>query len=293
MKTYHILAAICMMMSLSPGAETTAPAPPQASTVVDLMKMEQDARCGQVVVTCLVNGQPMRMMLDTGATHTVLHEESVARLRNVRWIDTSRMQFRGNSNQKPKLIQASLRVGPGRAPQHVAMVVNLGAVRSMMAEPIDGIVGMDILGSLPFTFDLRSGKMYWGSPEGATLVPLHGSRDDNGRMMIQVNCEGHSMELLLDTGSSVTRVYRNDWKPGTDREVVAQLGDVDTATRSRVMRGKAADLELAPGIISPQVSPLICPDEDRSMLGMDALQNQILVHLPGKNTFYGSFFLVR
>jgi hypothetical protein len=59
------------------------------------------------------------------------------------------------------------------------------------------------------------------------------------------------------------------------------------------MRGKAADLELSPGIISPQVSPLICPDDDRSMLGMDALQNQILVHLPGRNTFFGSFFLVR
>ena len=57
------------------------------SAPVDIMSMNRDSRCGQVLVTALINGVPMRMMLDTGATHTVLHEESVAKLGEVQWID--------------------------------------------------------------------------------------------------------------------------------------------------------------------------------------------------------------
>ena len=127
-------------------ADEPAPTTPQP---VDLLTMTQDARCKQVVVTCLINGQPMRMMLDTGATHTVLHEESATALKNARWIDTSQMQFRGNSSQRPKLLVAQLLAGPAESSEHPIMVMNLGAVRSMMAEKIDGILGMDILNAVP------------------------------------------------------------------------------------------------------------------------------------------------
>ncbi len=257
---------------------------------VDIMTMKRDSRCGQVLVTCLIGGQPMRMMLDTGATHTVLHEESVARLSNPRWLDTSGMKFRGNSTQRPKILIAPLQAGPAESPQHPIMVISLAAVRSMLAEPIDGILGMDVLGSLPFTFDLRSEECYWGVPAGAKLVPLYGRRDDNGRMFVQVQCCGKPLELLLDTGSSITRVYEDEWVPGKAKKIAAHLGDVDKAARAQVMAGKPADMELAPGVVLPGVAPIFCPRNDRSMLGMDALKGAVLIHLPGISDPYGSFF---
>ena len=273
-------------------AQTEAAVSAQAVSV-DLQTMKCDSRCGQVLVTCLINGKPMRMMLDTGATHTVLHKESAAALPNAQWLDTSKMTFRGNSSQRPEILMAELQVGDKHAPQHPIMVISLAAVRSMLAEPIDGILGMDVLGAMPFTFDMRSGKCYWGVLAGEPLLPLYGTRDDNGRLMVRVSCAGKSMELLLDTGSSITRVYAKDWKKGKGKKVDARLGDVDTATSRKVTTGVAAKMELVPGVNTATVAPIFCPNDDRSMLGMDALQGVVLVHVPGQSDGFGSFFVTR
>lgn len=292
MKSFLYLAGWVLLGTCTAVGET-APVVPARADSVDLQTMTRDSRCGQVIVTCLVNGKPLRMMIDTGATHTVLHKESAAALPNAQWLDTSRMTFKGNSSQRPEILLAELQVADKHAPQHPIMVVSLAAVRSMMAEPIDGILGMDVLGALPFTFDLRSGKCYWGVPEGQTLLPLYGTRDDNGRLMVRVSCAGKSMELLLDTGSSITRVYAKDWKKGKGKKVNARLGDVDTATSSTVTTGAAAQMELVPGVNTATVAPIFCPSDDRSMLGMDALEGVVLVHLPGQTVGYGSFFVTR
>ena len=266
----------------------------QAVKSVDLFSMVQDARCGQIVVSCLINGQPVRMMLDTGATHTVLHDESAARLQGLQWVDTSKMKFRGNSAQQPRIALGALHVAAEFAPQHAFMVVSLASVRSMMAEQIDGILGMDVLGALPFTFDQAAGKFYWGVPQSARLVPLYGRRDDNGRLMVDVSCKGQVMELLLDTGSSITRVHADRWLPGKCGVVVARLGNVDVASSRTVQKGQPADVELTPGVVVKQLMPIFCPANDRTMLGMDALSNVVLVHLPGApGNEFGSFFIAK
>ncbi len=261
--------------------------------LVDIMGMSRDARCGQVLVTALINGVPMRMMLDTGATHTVLHEESVAKLGEVQWVDTSKMQFRGNANQRPRLLVAPMQVGPGEAPMHPMMVLNLGAVRSMLAEPVDGIIGMDFLKFLPFTFDFRKNEFYWGSPADAALVPVPCVAEPSGRVHWQLSCAGREISLLLDTGSTVTRVRTADWAPGAAGEITAQIGDVNAAERQQLVEGKPGDLTVAPGVALKGVTPLLCSSEELTMLGMDALRHSVLVHLPAADTPGGIFLLAR
>lgn len=260
---------------------------------VDVMTMVQDARCKQIVVTCLINNQPMRMMLDSGATHTVLHTESAARLEGAQRIDTSAMQFRGNSQQRPEMLVASLLAGPATAPQHLFLVLDLSAVRGAMAEPIDGILGMDVLGSVPFTFDQRKNEFYWGVAPGTKMVPLRGKQDRFGRWMVQSVCQGKPLELLLDTGSSVTRVYEADWAPGTGEIIEAHVGDVDTAAQISVREGAAADLDVAEGMVLPGVKPIFGRPGEPPVLGMDALRGAVLVHLPTEESPYGAFFLVK
>lgn len=259
----------------------------------ELMSMSRDSRCGQVLITCLVNGQLMRMMLDTGATHTVLHDESAARLTDAEWLDTSKMQFRGNSAQRPKIMLGSLSAGPAKMPRHAFMVVSLAAVRSMMSEPIDGIIGMDVLGRLPFTFDGRKGEYCWGVPEGKVLVPLAGRRDENGRLFVELKLGRRAMELLLDTGSSTTRVYADEWRPGAVAGVLVKVSNVDKASQQKMIKGKPADLELVPGVVLRKVSPLFCGRQERSMLGMDVLSQVVLVHVPTQDSPFGSFFTIR
>ena len=264
-----------------------------AAPEADVMTMVQDARCKQIVVTCLINNQPMRMMLDTGATHTVLHKESAARLEGAQHIDTSAMQFRGNSQQRPEMLVASLLAGPATAPQHLFMVLDLSAVRGSMAEPIDGILGMDVLGSVPFTFDQRKKEFYWGLPTEGEPVPMFGAQDKFGRMWVAARCGGKTLHLLLDTGSSVTRVAAQDWAAGAAGAVSARVGDVDAAASLQITLGKPADLEVGKDVFLRGVEPMFGGDEAPPVLGMDALSGAVLVHVPTKDSPFGAFFLMK
>ena len=284
-----------MMLLVLPcmAADETQPQVSAQAEEVDIMSMKQDARCHQVVVTCLVNGAPMRMMLDTGATHTVLHEESAARVPQAHWVDTSKMKFRGNSAQQPKLLLANLQTGPAESENHPVMVMNLGAVRSMMAEAIDGIIGMDLLGQLPFTFDMRSKECYWGIPTGGEFVPLYAAPDGTGRFIVQARCQGKPVHMLLDTGSSVTRVFTAEWAPGQGKEIGAQIGNIDSASGIKVMEGNPGDLELGPGVSVQGVTPILCEPNDVPMLGMDGLKGAVLIHVPTAESPSGAFFLLK
>lgn len=290
MKMLYLLQSLLMVGLVAP---VNAEEPIAQAPVADLATMNQDARCKQVLVTCLINGVPMRMMLDTGATHTVLHEESAARVPSAQWIDTSQMNFRGNSSQHPKIMLASMLAGPAESPAHPLMVMNLGAVRSMMAEPIDGILGMDILGQVPFTFDFRNGNLQWGIPEGLDVVPLYAVPDGTGRFVVQARCEGKEVHMLLDTGSSVTRVLADQWAPGAGEVINAQIGDIDNQEGIKVTEGKAADLELGPGVTAKGVTPILGSTQEPPILGMDALQGLILIHIPQEDSRSGIFLLAK
>lgn len=282
------LSMIAVFGVVSVGATVAKQAPD-----ADVMTMVQDARCKQIVVTCLINKQPVRMMLDTGATHTVLHTESAARLEGVQRIDTSAMQFRGNSQQRPEMLMASLLAGPAKSPQHLFMVLDLSAVRGAMAEPIDGILGMDVLGAVPFTFDQRRNEFYWGVELGSELVPLRGKQDRFGRWMVQALCQGKPLELLLDTGSSVTRVHEANWSPGPGEIIEAHVGNVDKSSRISIREGAVADLDVAEGILLRGVKPIFGQPGEPPVLGMDALRGAVLVHLPTEESPYGAFFLAK
>lgn len=295
-KSILVAGSLILAAVFAPGMQTETKSPETRSedAVAFLMKMERDARCGQILVNCLIDGTPMRMMLDTGATHTVLHEGSVAKLKKPQWKDTSRITFKGNSRQIPKMLTAAVQVGPGLASGHPVIVLNLGAVRSMMAEKIDGIVGMDILGSLPFTFDFRGkAECFWGVPAKGELVPVPGRADRNGRLIMRLKSGNREIELLLDTGSSVTRICADDWTPGAAGEITAHIGDVDKAGKSKIIQGKAGSLEVVPEFSLNNVQPLLCPRGELTMLGLDALTGTALIHLPATDSPYGTFYLAR
>ncbi len=290
MKTLHVFYMLLLAGMVAPAM---GEAPVAQAPAVDLMKMNQDTRCKQVLVTCLINGAPMRMMLDTGATHTVLHTESAAKVPNAQWIDTSHIQFSGNSEQRPKILLGSLHAGPAESPIHPFMVMNLGAVRSMMAEPVDGILGMDMLSHIPFTFDLKRGDLYWGTPAGKELVPLNAVPDGTGRVIVQGRSGDKTIPMLLDTGSSITRVPKELWAPGVGAEIGAQMGNIDSSAGIKVQEGKPGDIELGPGVSAKGVAPILATTEEPAILGMDGLNGVILIHVPQEDSPTGLFLLAK
>ena len=275
-------------------AEATHAATVQSPTVDEMMSITRDSRSGLLIMTAMVAKTPMRMILDTGATHTILHKDSVAKIKKgIYKLDTSLMKFESNTQQRPEMIVGNLLVGPGLSPQHPIVVLDLSSVRSMMGEDIDGIVGMDVLGSLPFTFDLKKGDFYWGTPEDAALTPLRGTMERGGRMMVQATCGGKGIKMLLDTGSAVTRVNAPDWAPGEGQEIMARLGNVDKTKQQRMTEGAAGDLEIAEGVTLKGVTPLLDEPGHSVLLGLDALKDSTLIHLPTENSPYGQFFIAQ
>ena len=259
---------------------------------VDTMTMSQDARCHQVLVTCVINGVPMRMMLDTGATNTVLHTESLSKLKNPQQMDTRNINFSGNAKERPDVYLLNIKFADVRVKSHPVMVLNIDGARNMMEEKIDGILGMDLLGAMPFTFDISNGKMYWGLPEGKLrLVPLSGERDAAGRMFPVVQSEGATHEILLDSGATVTRLPESAWPAGTAHETALSVGDINEQTAMTVKVGTPATMTLAPGVSVEGVTPVFCSEEDRSMLGMDVISRVRLIHLPSSHNPAGYFYL--
>lgn len=276
-------------MAGSSMAEPTAAVQP---ATVDTMTMSQDARCRQVLVTCVMNGVPMRMMLDTGATNTVLHSGSLSKLKNPQKMDTSNINFSGNAKERPDVYLLNIKFADVSVRSHPVMALSLDAARNMMEEKIDGILGMDLLGVMPFTFDIANGKMHWGLPEGKLrLVPLSGERDAAGRLFPIVQSGDCKHEILLDSGATVTRLPQSAWPAGTAHETALNVGDVNEQAALTVKVGAPATMTLAPGVSVEGVTPVFCSEDDRSMLGMDVISRVRLIHLPSAHNPAGYFYL--
>ena len=259
----------------------------------DTKTMVQDAHCRQVLVTCVINGVPMRMMLDTGATNTVLHKESLAKLKNPVKLNTDNIELRGNAKEKPEVYMLSVVVDNAQIRQHPVFVLDLSGARTAMAEKIDGILGMDILGALPFTFDVAGGKLHWGLPEGPhRLVPLYGNREESGRMHVQMVCPGgDTVKVLLDSGASLSVIPTSKWQAGVGRQQALGISDVNALSEQQVSFGAPGTVRLAPGVTVQGVEPMLADTPEAVLLGMDVLAKVRLVHVPSAHTPGGYFFL--
>lgn len=285
MNIFKVIIPGLMMVGAAVAAEV------QPATT-DTMTMQQDLRCRQVLVNCVMNGVPMRMMIDTGATNTVLHTGSLAKLKNPRQMDTSNIQFSGNAKERPSVYLLNVNFADVRVKNHPIMVLNLDGARSMMHEQIDGILGMDLLGAMPFTMDIANGQMHWGLPAGELrLVPLHGTRDAAGRLFMDILCDGRKLNILLDSGSSVTRMPAEAWPAGGAHTVGMSVSDVNEAADISVTVGKPGNVELAPGVSLQNVTPVFCGEGEPIILGMDILSRVRLIHVPSSSYAPGYYFL--
>lgn len=281
-----------MVLALGLATVQAAEETVKAVAPVDTMTMVQDARCRQVLVTCQINGVPMRMMLDTGATNTVLHSGSLSKLKKPMKMDTSHIQFSGNAKERPDVYLLNVVIAGNRVPNHPVMVLSLDGARSLMAEQIDGIIGMDFLGALPFTFDVASGKLHWGLPEGPLkLSPLYGSKDGGNRLFMNILCDGKPYEILLDSGSTITRLPQSAWPAGAAHTTDLSVSDVNDAAAISATVGKPGVVQLAPGVQLEGVTPVFCGEEEKGILGMDILSRVRLIHVPSTSQASGCFFI--
>lgn len=286
-----LMGALCCA-TLAAAQETAQPAAPAPAETPAAPEMTRDSEHGQVIVTCTMDGVPLRLLLDTGATHTVLHKGVAAeKLPNAEKLDTTGMQITGNAaGLRPDILIVKLGIAGKTRSQHPVLVMPLDGVRSMLRQPVDGILGMDVLGHIPFTLDFRRGGVsHWGADTDGTAYPLAAQPDRGGCPLVTLRCGEKKIErVLLDSGSTTTIVAPADWEAGVGETCAAQVADVNGRREVRILFGKPAPVELAPGLVRelvPQLQEGVNRSSSDAILGIESLQGLRVVFSPEKG-FY-------
>lgn len=280
-------ALCCATLAVAQEAQPTAEM--AAAPAVDTTAMSRDSDHGQVIVNCTMDGVPLRLLLDTGATHTVLHNGVVAeKLPNAYKLDTTGMQITGNAaGLRPEIIVIKLGIAGGTRSQHPVLVMPLDGVRSMLKQPVDGILGMDVLSHIPFTLDFRRGGVsHWGADTNGTVHPLAATPDKGGCPLVSLRIGEKTLDrVLLDSGSTTTLIEPKDWEAGVGETCAAQIADVNGRRDVKILFGKPAPVELAPGLVrelTPQLQEGMNRSSSSAILGIESLQGLRLIYSPEK-----------
>ncbi|MCQ2365448.1 MAG: retroviral-like aspartic protease family protein [Akkermansia sp.] len=279
--------SLLMMVALLPWLWCGwAAAEPAAETAPE---MYRDAACGQVLVRCTADGVPLLLLLDTGATHTVIDAEVAAqKLPKAYRVDTTGMDIRGNAaGVRPEILLLALEAGEKNFPQQPVLVMPLGGVRAMLREPVDGILGMDVLCRLAYTLDFREGgQSHWGAEDSPTARPMPARPDAGGCPLLSLRCgEKVIPRVLLDTGSSSTVLAPDDWPAGEGAQREVQVADVNGHRTVQLRFGSPAAVQLAEGIqaqVRPQLSEGVNRSSCSGILGVDALRGLRLIYRPDR-----------
>lgn len=288
MKTFFftLLGLLCSTGILSAQQETPSAVPQEPNTAQE-PEMMRDSDYGQVIVTCTIDDVPMRLLLDTGATHTVVDRSVAAeKLPNAFKLDTSGMQITGNAEGlKPEILVVKFGVAGKTRSQHPVLSMPLDGVRAMLKHPVDGILGMDVLCHLPFTLDFREGgESHWGADEDGNIHPLQAHRDRGGCPLVSLRIGEKVLEnVLLDSGSTTTILPPDAWEAGIGETHNATIADVNGRREVSIHFGKPAPVELAPGLvreIAPQLQDGMNRSSAAAILGIESLIGLRLVYHP-------------
>jgi len=190
-------------------------AAPESCALVPLADMPLDTRANLMFVTAVINGQPVRLLVDTGAERTVLTQAAVARLGLPH---DARRQTRslgiGGSSSNWDVDISGIVLGQTRFPVDHVVVGNF-TIDHIDGPRTDGLLGADIL--LAFDMDIDSAAhrltLYrvrrcadavppWREP----AIRINGLDARRDRLLVPITLDGMAGMAILDTGAQATSI---------------------------------------------------------------------------------------
>jgi len=155
-----------------------------------------------VVTGSAKDGFPLNLMIDTGATHSVVDEQIVQKLQLEPLPETThKIEAFGQSLDRPRILLPGLQFGPIKT-SLLCFVVELPW------SGVDAIIGLDLLRQNNFTIDFESEKISFG-PRTTHFLSTIPFEADSSQVIVPVRIGEQRVRLSLDTGARTINLDRS------------------------------------------------------------------------------------
>lgn len=286
-----LLAALCPAADVPSAATKTragAPPPTPARTAEAAPPVIRDARGDQLIATCEIEGKPVNMIVDTGATHTTLDETFTrTTFPSLKAADISG-PFQTNAPRPPKMTRANLLVTPLFVEKHPILLLDLSGLNDILQTRVHGVLGMNTMGCLPFIFNVRDQVFRYDAnlKHAPGMKKLRGHLDESNRLVLEARAGGRSYALLLDTGASATLITQSAWQGETGESIPLDSASVKGRSTKEVLLAQPTDFEIGDGLVLHGVAPMLVGEslsngaQTVGLLGLDSLKNVELYYFP-------------
>lgn len=172
-----------------------------------------------IVAPVVIDGKTCHLLVDTGASHTLLRKDVVAKF----WPEKPVRLLQGDTSSNiagPLFFTpvSSMSSDSFHVRNFYVIVADLAHLGNMGSVPVAGMLGMDILGNSPMMIDVAGGKVtfFARTPSadelkalGAVRVPI---RRDGNHVRANLLVDGKPMQFIIDTGATQSCVDRRTWK---------------------------------------------------------------------------------
>ena len=192
-----------------------------------------------VLVEGSVRGlQPLRVIIDTGATHSVVSKRIVKKLGLKRYAQSSKVHAFGRPQKTETVVLNQVRIGP-------MLTTMVCFVSDLPWSKVDVIVGMDVLQRHNLTIDYARKTIRFGVRESfEATIPF---RLEAGQVIVELQIAGRNVLVAIDTGASRLILEGNKAERWASGPVVNSPKDVVIAGRaSRQRTTYFKDVRLGP-----------------------------------------------
>jgi predicted aspartyl protease len=145
------------------------------------------------------------LLIDTGAVPSIVAARVAQKLGLAG--DAEQISLFNGNIQGRRVLLSDLALGPVRAVGLSVLVQDLSVIEKELGTRIDAIVGLDVLGSQPFTVDYEKRKIFFGKTNRTGSQSAF--EKELPYLTLQIEVEGRALRLMVDTGAKDLVLFEN------------------------------------------------------------------------------------
>jgi predicted aspartyl protease len=154
----------------------------------------------------------LNFLVDTGSSRSILNAPLANKL-SLSDVERTDIVFVNGKQRAYDAILPALEIGTMRQAKLRVNVTDLSVFKKYLPVPIDGIIGLDVLGQAPFVIDYSARVIRFGS---AAALPVSASlRIDGGLAVVDAEIDHLPVHLMFDTGVASIILFKTEKQSGT------------------------------------------------------------------------------